>query len=64
MLNPDAKEFLPDYQLFLPDISVFYDKKDLLIPFLFKKPSGSRKRGVRSSHKHFKSSLRSKERWK
>jgi hypothetical protein len=54
MLNPYAKEFLPDNQLFLPDVSVFYDKKDLLIPFkslakqrtvaLKKKPSGSRRR--------------------
>ena len=59
MLNPDAKEytkcsFLPESRLVLPDISVFYDKKDLLIPFtfksvakqrkeLFKKPSGSKK---------------------
>ena len=44
MLNPDAKEYnlisreilvLPDKQLFLPDVSVFYDKKNLLIPFRF-----------------------------
>jgi hypothetical protein len=53
MLNPDAKEYnLISREIkFLPDISVFYDKKDLLIPFNFKsvaknfkKPSGSRKR--------------------
>ena len=43
MLNPDAKEYTK--QFVLPDISVFYDKKYLLVPFnvIKKKPSGSRK---------------------
>jgi hypothetical protein len=41
MLNPNAKEY--NKCSFLPDISVFYDKKDLLIPFTFKSVEKQRK---------------------